>query len=167
MGAALAGSSQSTPETKGPGSGSAGGAGGEHARPAWRRWLELRGAWLLAALGLAAMAVALAVALPLRQDVHRPAKFTDPRWWVEPQETNAFARLPVVRSQLRRVAIAPDGRLALAVGSDGTLLRSTDAGATWQGVASGTQQELWGIAIAPDGRLATRDGARITQYRAH
>jgi len=190
MGAALAESSQSAPVTKGAGPGAAGDAGGGHAQPAWRRWLRLRGAWLAAALGLAAMAVTLAVALPLRQDVHRPANFPDPRWWVdlqnsdepawrwlvgrlliprwwiEPQEANAFARLPVVTNGLRSIAIAPDGRLALAVGWGGTLLRSTDAGATWQPVTSGTQQILNRIAIAPDGRLALAVGDNGTLLRS-
>ncbi|MFN7305353.1 MAG: hypothetical protein ACK5TQ_02090, partial [Acetobacteraceae bacterium] len=62
------------------------GAGAEQPQPAWRRWLRLRGAWLVVSLALAALAFALAVALPLRQDVDRPASFPDPRWWVEPQE---------------------------------------------------------------------------------
>jgi photosystem II stability/assembly factor-like uncharacterized protein len=35
---------------------------------------------------------------------------------------------------LTGIAIAPDGRLALAVGREGTLLRSSDAGATWQNI---------------------------------
>ena len=133
-------------------------AGAEHPQPAWRRWLRLRGAWHVVSLALAALAFALAVALPLRQDVDRPASFPDPRWWVEPQEAYASARLPVVAAHLGRVAIAPDGRLALAVGTGGTLLRSTDAGATWQPVTSGTQQDLRGIAIATDGRLALAVG---------
>ncbi|MBV1800722.1 P-loop NTPase fold protein [Siccirubricoccus sp. G192] len=75
---------------------------------------------------------------------------------------------PVVgsRAWLRALAIAPDGRAALAAGSDGTLLRSTDAGTTWGPVAAGSTAWLYALAIAPDGRTALAAGSDGTLLRS-
>lgn len=49
----------------------------------------------------------------------------------------------------RGLALEPvDGKIALAVGSRGTIWRSTDGGATWGTVTSGTTEPLYGVSWA-------------------
>jgi hypothetical protein len=64
-----------------------------------------------------------------------------PAWWIEPGETHAFARLPVIGVTLNALAIGPDGRISLAAGDNGKLLRSTDGGMTWAAVPEPIQQQ--------------------------
>jgi Cdc6-like AAA superfamily ATPase len=95
--------------------------------------------------------------LPLRDP------FQETPWWnlaslLEPQEQNATARLPVVRTSLVKVALAADGRTAFVVDYNGAILRSTDAGASWSRIASGTKEVLLNIALAADGRTAVAVG---------
>lgn len=145
-------------------------SGGEPAKAAWRdwqRWLRLRGGWLAGTLLCVVLATALAVMLPLRVDIDRPAQsLFDWRWWIEPIETNAFARRPAIDAYLRGVAIAPDGRTALAAGLDGTLLRSGDAGITWLPVADIPKKNLYRVAFASDGRVALAAGTAGTLLRS-
>ncbi|MBV1800591.1 YCF48-related protein [Siccirubricoccus sp. G192] len=136
------------------------------ARVRWDRWRRRRGPWLLLALAFALAALAAARLLPLRDDPNRPAGVGSLAWWIEPGETHAFARLPIIGLDIQALAIAPDGRTALATGSDGTLLRSTDAGTTWAPVAAGSRAELRALAIAPGGRTALAAGRDGTLLRS-
>jgi photosystem II stability/assembly factor-like uncharacterized protein len=54
-------------------------------------------------------------------------------------------------STLTSIALFPDEKTALAVGSDGTIFRSTDKGLTWAAMTSGTTERLESIAWFPDG----------------
>lgn len=47
-----------------------------------------------------------------------------------------------------------DGTLLVAVGADGTLLRSADQGARWQKMASGTTEDLFAVKAIGKGRIA-------------
>ena len=71
-----------------------------------------------------------------------------------------------MQADLLSIAIAPDGRTALAAEGSGTLLRSPDGGVTWAPVTSGTQAYLGSIAIAPDGRTALAAGWEGTLLRS-
>jgi len=129
------------------------------ARPTWQRWLRLRGGWLIAALFCVTLAGALAVLLPLRAEIDRPSIFPDDwHWWIEPGETNSFARRTVIKSNLIDIAIAPIGRTALAVEEHGTLLRSVDAGISWQTIPLENNALLTSVAIAMDGRTVLAVG---------
>ncbi|MGH2651931.1 MAG: YCF48-related protein, partial [Actinomycetota bacterium] len=56
-------------------------------------------------------------------------------------------------------ALAVSGRAAIAVGSDGLLAMSSDAGSTWAAAASDTGEELRGVS-APSARRAVAVGTR-------
>jgi photosystem II stability/assembly factor-like uncharacterized protein len=82
------------------------------------------------------------------------------------------AAAPAPRVLLLDAALA--GPALLTVGEHGAILRSTDAGANWAIVPSGTRATLTGVAFAPDGRhgwavghdaliLATADGGASWQ----
>src|SRR4051812_35571393 len=87
----------------------------------WRRWWRLRAPWLLLGLLFGLVALAAARLPPLRTDLSHPASPGTPAWWIEPPEVNPTARLPIIARDLLAVAIAPDGRTALAVGVLGTV----------------------------------------------
>ncbi len=75
--------------------------------------------------------------------------------WMAPVETNAFRRPGLLPPYtLMSVALGPDGRTAIAVGDNGTALRSADAGATWVKADSTTTDTLTSVALGPDGRTA-------------
>ena len=56
------------------------------------------------------------------------------------------------------MAISPDGGTALAVGNDGTVLKTADRGDTWTVQPSGTSETLRSVAISPDGGTALAVG---------
>jgi photosystem II stability/assembly factor-like uncharacterized protein len=58
---------------------------------------------------------------------------------------------PLPASSLETVRGNPSG-LILAAGQLGTILRSTDAGATWSAITTGTSAWLFGLAIPPGER---------------
>jgi photosystem II stability/assembly factor-like uncharacterized protein len=86
---------------------------------------------LLAGPVLAVLATALAFRQPPRAAPLDEAPLASPRWWVEPVERNAFARLPVVPGELNRVYALPGTSQVWAVGDGGLVVHSTDGGATW------------------------------------
>ena len=115
-----------------------------------RRWAIF---WALAALVTALGTFWFAI--------HQPA--TAPRYeppggfWTEyfqPREENRWQRPQKVVTQgdLRAVAFSPDGKTALTAGSEGTLLKSADAGQNWQAVASNSKEFLYSVAFSPDGK---------------
>jgi hypothetical protein len=124
----------------------------------WRALLRQRGSWLAASLSFALLGLVLAALLPLGPDPLTPAPALSSRWWIEPIERNAFARVqdempslvvPHARPTLSSVAIAPEGDVALAVGEEGRMLRSTNAGVTWSVVASDPSEALNSVVFAP------------------
>ncbi len=121
------------------------------------QWIRRRFPWLLAALALCLLGVVLTAWLPLRADPFRPAERWSADWWLEPQEQNSFARLSFVHEPLSAIALAADGRTAIAVGERGTILRSADAGADWLLVNTGSQN-LRGVALAADTPIAVAVG---------
>ena len=57
--------------------------------------------------------------------------------------------------------VAPynDGKVLIAVGFNGTVLRSRDAGESWEARPSRTNQTLWSIAVLADRRTLIAVGA--------
>jgi photosystem II stability/assembly factor-like uncharacterized protein/Cdc6-like AAA superfamily ATPase len=126
-------------------------------------WIRLRLPWLMAALAFCGLGVALTAWLPLRADPFRLAERWSSAWWLEPQEQNAFARLSLVDEPLNAVALAADGRTAIAIGHGGTILRSDNAGATWSLAGARKPINLEGIALTADTRtgIAVGEGGTI------
>ena len=52
--------------------------------------------------------------------------------WLRPHQRNAFARAPVIQSELNAVFALPGSEKVWIVGSGGMLLRSDDGGTTWE-----------------------------------
>ncbi|MBK1661977.1 P-loop NTPase fold protein, partial [Paracraurococcus ruber] len=141
--------------------------------------------WLVLGLLLGLVGAAAALLLPLREAPHRPAPFPSLAWLLEPREANGFARAPP-RSFVSRAGrevvdreqgsidglwLAPDGRLALAVGWDGAVWRSTDGGRHWRALPPVTEAHLFrvgadpatgaALALSRDGTVASSgDGGR-------
>ncbi|WP_164867850.1 P-loop NTPase fold protein [Rhodovarius crocodyli] len=115
---------------------------------------------------LSAVAILLAVYLPLRADPFRTARFGEPAWWFEVPETHGFGRLPQAMAGISALAMSSDGRTVLAAGGGGTIVRSTDAGANWQPVTSGTQSYLSALAMSSDGRTVLAAGSGGTILRS-
>lgn len=70
---------------------------------------------------------------------------------------------PVLREtddgiRLKSAAMSPDGCNALAVGSDGVILRSEDAGRNWHKVDSGSEERLWSVTLGSNNRSALAVG---------
>ena len=55
-------------------------------------------------------------------------------------------------AKLRAIHVAEDGRHGWVVGSRGTILATTDGGATWTAQTSGTDAFLYAIHVTDDGR---------------
>ncbi len=82
--------------------------------------------------------------------------------FLHPRETNRWQRSSpfITTNHLQSVALSSDGKSALAVGEDGTILKSSDAGQSWQSIASGSNAALRAIAFSPDGKIAFAVGDR-------
>lgn len=144
------------------------------------RWFRARLPFLALGATVIAGGLAAALLLPLRADIHVPATPWSLAWWLEPQETNGFARaMPPVAApaapkqqqqqnqsiqapgiidqetgHLLSLALQPGGSIALAVGRDGAVWRSADAGRTWHPLPLQGRTTLPRVAIAADGRTA-------------
>ena len=121
-----------------------------------RRWAIF---WALAALVTAVAAFWVAI----NQSATAPKYEPPGGYWSEffqPREENRWQRPQkvVTQSDLQAIAFSPDGKTALAAGSEGTLLKSTDAGQSWQAVASNRNEYLTSVAFSPDGKTALAAG---------
>ena len=67
---------------------------------------------------------------------------------------------------LSSVALAAEGKITLAAGDDGTILRSADAGRNWSSVASGTREHLTSVTLSIDGTTALAVGSDGTILRS-
>jgi hypothetical protein len=97
---------------------------GERGRVPWPLWRRRRLPWLLAALVCVLAAALVALLLPLRSNPWQPAGGLASHFWLTPVENNGFRRLPAIESLLSSVTLSTDGKTALAVGWNGTILRS-------------------------------------------
>jgi photosystem II stability/assembly factor-like uncharacterized protein len=130
----------------------------------WRTWRLRRLPWLVTALfcGLAAALVSLF--LPLRPDPLQPESgIASGDFWLTPLETNGFRRLPTIVVELNSVALSADGSTMLAVGENGSVLRSVDRGKTWAVARSGTKADIMSVALSADGStgIAVEDSGTI------
>jgi len=92
-------------------------------------------------------------------DTATVAVYLQPGWYVQPSGTT---------NDLNGVCFQPDGRSGVAVGDAGTIVRTTDAGVTWQARPSNTAfnlNDVWftsaqtGFAVGHGGTvMRTRDG---------
>ena len=112
---------------------------------------------VLVAIGLIAATVGVLVALPehgagLRcwigaVNLARDEPVGSPRWWIKPIETYTFLRRFVTTASLNDIAVMDDDRTIFIVGSNGTLLKTGNAGATWRSLADNVE---WRDATSPD-----------------
>src|SRR5689334_20387253 len=58
-----------------------------------------------------------------------------------------------VTSRLNAIAFSSDGQMGWIAGDGGVVLKSTDAGATWTSLPSGTTVDLKGVAIDSSGNV--------------
>ena len=98
-------------------------------------------------------------------------------WLRYPIERNAHLRLPFISGHLSSITFAGDWRTGWGVGSDGTILKTEDGGATWKPRPSGTSVWLESVTFAADGKtgwivgqegavLKTRDGGDTWEPRS-
>ena len=73
---------------------------------------------------------------------------------LRPIEHNAHLRPSSTSPDLLSVAFTEDGQLGLAVGANGTILKSTNRGATWTSRQSGTDVSLRSVDLAENGQTA-------------
>ena len=59
-----------------------------------------------------------------------------------------------------------DKRTLIAVGAGGTVLRSLDAGESWEARPGVTRQVLWGVTVLPDAGTLIAVGLKETRYCA-
>ena len=131
-------------------------ARGVRGRVSWLLWCRHRLPWLLASFVCVLAAALVSLLLPLRSNPWPPTGgFASSDFWLAPIEYNGFRRLPATAISLHSVAPLADGKTALAVG-DGTILRSSDAGATWTLIKSGTNAAS--VAVLADGKSALAVG---------
>lgn len=95
-----------------------------------------------------------------------PSGFWSEFW--QPREVNRWQRPQkvVTQNNLTSVAFSPDGKTALAAGVGGTLLKSADAGQSWQTLVSGSKATLWSVAFSPDGKTALTAGGAGTLLKS-
>lgn len=87
-------------------------------------------------LGVGEGTAALFVEAGGRRDTAWVTVFPDTGWFQQPSGTTL---------ELNAVFFQPDGRAGVAVGAGGTVVRTTDAGETWQRPPSGTAFSLHGV----------------------
>jgi photosystem II stability/assembly factor-like uncharacterized protein len=87
-------------------------------------------------LGVGEGTAALFVEAGGRRDTAWVTVFPDTGWFLQPSGTS---------NELNGVFFQPDGRSGVAVGAAGAIVRTSDAGATWQRPASGTGFTLNGV----------------------
>jgi photosystem II stability/assembly factor-like uncharacterized protein len=98
-------------------------------RAGWRfHWRAI--ALLAAPIWLALVSVAGFRQAPWPDPLDPPG-FLSHEWWLHPFERHASLRLPLVGGVLHDLHVSADGRQIWAVGSDGLILHSADAGGHW------------------------------------
>ena len=119
----------------------------------------------LASLALLAFLVAALASLLQRPypDPSPPASREPFVRLLYPTEFNAHLRQPAASPDLLSVAFTDDGQIGLAVGVNGTILKSTNRGVTWTSRTSGTRVSLRSVDLATDGQTAwvVGDGGTI------
>ncbi len=146
-------------EAYGPTAASA--ASGSQSGPVTFNQKRLRASlWAFAALVIASVAFWFAINQPATAPMYEPPGGLWTEFW-QPREVNRWQRPQKVITQgnLESVAFSPDGKTALAAGSVGTLLKSADAGQSWQTVASGSTAQLTSVAFSADGKTALAAGS--------
>ena len=124
------------------------------------RSLTLRGTWrVLAAFGIA---VVFLLGLDRYQspiapcgDQFKPAEPTlSSNWWTCPLEVNRHARVVgnVGGVQLNSVTFNADGQRGWAVGGDGTILATSNGGASWAAQTSNSNAWLTSVTFNADGQ---------------
>ena len=129
-----------------------------------RRWAIF---WALAALVMALGAFWFAINQPATAPKYEPPSGC----WAEffqPSEVNRWQRPQkiITQSDLQAIAFSSDGKTALAAGEAGTLLKSADAGQSWQVVASNSEGYLNSVAFSPDGKSALAAGRAGTLLKS-
>src|SRR5208282_5085195 len=138
----------------------------------WSVWRQRRLPWLAASFFCVLAAALVSLLLPPRPNPWRPeGGFASRDFWLAPIESNGFRRLPAVSisslsGAFLSAALSADGKTALAVGEQGTILRSSDAGATWSPAATGTVEILLSVALSADGKTALAAGSGGTILRS-
>ena len=128
------------------------------------RFLSWRLPWFVLSLLLGATAIVGSMLQPAKPDPFIPISESFLGWLRYPTERNPHLRLPFIATNLRSVALSLDGRTAVVVGDDGTILRSADLGDNWTSLSGVTPQHLSSIAVSPDGQtglMTVWDGSAI------
>jgi photosystem II stability/assembly factor-like uncharacterized protein len=130
-------------------------------QPSLRDLIALR--WLAAGV---ACVVACFVVAAWQDGYPRPFRPTAERslidWLRYPIERNAWKRLPGVRAGLNCAFFTADGQRGWAVGDDGTIVTTRDAGATWTAQSSGTDARLRSVVFTTEGQRGWAVGVRGT-----
>ena len=127
------------------------------------QFLAWRLPWLVISLLLGAIAVFGAILQPPIPDRFEPVSDAALLGWLRyPIEHNPHLRLPFISRDLHSVALSADGRIGVAVGENGTILKTTSSGNTWSPRASGVSEALNSIALSDDGRIGVAVGENGT-----
>ena len=114
--------------------------------------------WIMVSLLLGTAAFLGALFQPPVPDPFTPTGTSVPTWLRYPIERNPHLRLPFISSNLHSLGLSLDGRTGLAVGENGTILKTMDRGDNWTPRTSGTSEALNSVAISADGRTALAVG---------
>lgn len=94
--------------------------------------VDARLIWFTLAFAVVFVCTSLAIKQTPWPDPNVPPRKFSAAWWFAPLEINAVARLPVVESDLRDIYHLPGTSKLWAVGAGNLILRSEDAGRSWQ-----------------------------------
>lgn len=96
-------------------------------------------------IGLALTLCVVSTYIAFTQEPHpdpfQPRAFPEKDWWLYPQETNAFKRLPAINSDLNDIHVSKNGKKVWVVGNRGMIAHSRDGGKTWERQTFGNQKE--------------------------
>jgi len=101
-----------------------------NSRLAGSGWLKFF--WPVFAVLLFIICTVFAITQPPRSDPWQPVDKWSTDWFLNPVDTNAFKRLPIVLGDLSDIFALPDGDDVWAVGDDGLILHSSDGGKNWE-----------------------------------
>lgn len=89
--------------------------------------------WSLLVAGFVVLTYWALTAAPHPDAYRVPPRWTDGReFWLYPQESNAFRRLPIIPQSLNALHVSADGQHVWAVGDGGMIVFSHDSGQSWQ-----------------------------------
>lgn len=128
------------------------------------RFLTWRLPWFVLSLLLGTLAIAGGMLQPPKPDPFVPISESFLGWLRYPTERNSQLRLPFISTNLRSVGLSLDGRTAVVVGDDGTVLKSADRGDNWTQHSGVTPHHLSSITVSPDGQtgiMTVWDGSAI------